>query len=79
MTSSEGYNFENTCPKCGKPRVYVGDPIENLDRYICTCFRRVGETYTIPEPFVEKQSESEQKILSKLDEIIRLLKMITKQ
>jgi len=29
--------WSNVCLKCGKPFIYIGDPVGNLEDLICTC------------------------------------------
>lgn len=32
----------NLCPRCGKPYIYVGDIIGNIEDYVCTCGKEDG-------------------------------------
>ena len=38
--SNSTYNVSDRCEKCGKPFFYIGDPIGDIDNYICTCARK---------------------------------------
>lgn len=35
---TDTWNISSHCPKCGKPYIYVGDPIGNIEDYVCTCY-----------------------------------------
>lgn len=38
--SNSSYTGDIICPKCGKPYMYIGDPVDNLEDLICTCGRK---------------------------------------
>ena len=48
--SSTGTGY--LCPKCGKPYIYVGDPVDNLSDLICQCYREEPTTYSYPMGWV---------------------------
>ena len=31
------YIGSSICPKCGKPYIYIGDPIDNIRDVVCVC------------------------------------------
>lgn len=37
VSSSGTWTVNATCPKCGKPYMYIGDPVGDISQLICTC------------------------------------------
>ena len=41
-SSSATWTVNATCPKCGKPYMYIGDPVGDVSQLICTCNQNVS-------------------------------------
>ena len=41
-SSGATWGVNATCPKCGKPYMYIGDPIGDVSQLVCTCNQSVS-------------------------------------